>query len=114
MIKYIYLLLCNMLVATVIAIAVVGFVKADGVDDPNFYRDFDYCFETSMQNNRQVCRKYDSLGNPTWEHEKTRILYIPNNDSLYDIEVRKSLNVPEPESLLMIVFGLAGLYWRIS
>jgi len=31
MIKYIYLMLCNMLVATIIAVTFVGFVKADGV-----------------------------------------------------------------------------------
>jgi len=114
MIKYIYLMLCNILVATIIAVSFVGFVKADGVDDPNFYKDFDYCFETSMTNQSTTCRKYDKLGEPTWAKEKTRVMYIPNNDSLYDIEVRKALNVPEPESLLMIVVGLAGLYWKLS
>jgi hypothetical protein len=113
MIKYILLFLCNMIVATIIAIASVGFVMADGVDDPNFYLDFDHCFETSMQNNSSHCRKYDNLGTPTWVHEKSKIIYIPNND-LYDFESKRVVDVPEPESLLMIAFGLAGILWKLS
>jgi len=97
------LLLANLFVASVIALALVGFAKADGVDDPNYYQDFDYCFESSMQNQSQFCRKYDNIGKPDWSHDRKRFVSIPD-DSEY-IKPVKTVSVDEPNPSLMLIAG---------
>lgn len=97
------LLLANLFVASVIALALVGFAKADGIDDPNYYQDFDYCFESSMQNQSQFCRKYDNIGKPDWSNDRKHFVYIPG-DSEY-IKPVKTVSVDEPSPSLMIIAG---------
>lgn len=98
------LLLANLFVASVIALVFVGFAKADGIDgDVNFYQDFDYCFESSMQNQSQFCRKYDNIGKPDWSHDRKRFVYIP--DGSEHIKPVKTVSVDEPNPSLMLIAG---------
>jgi len=89
------LLLANLFVASVIALSIVGFAKADGVDTPGFYDDF---------NEYTPHDKYEFFAPPDYKHKK---LVHPEYDC-YEKEVADQIkNVPEPEQLLMLVSGIA-------
>jgi hypothetical protein len=105
---YFKLILLNIIVALVIALSAVGFVYADGVDDPNFYRDFNPKDPTPPS-------KYNKIAPPGWyekQYHYGNVNPIPSIDCGY---TRKGCqaNIPEPTELLLLSSGIAALCtWR--
>jgi hypothetical protein len=106
---YMKLLLLNVIVALVIALAAVGFVYADGVDDPNFYKDFN-------PNDPNPPAKYNKIAPPGWrvkQYHYGNVHPIPNVDCSYTRKGCNQANIPEPSELLLLSAGIAGLCaWR--
>lgn len=101
--KTINIVMIYVFIITIISLIGIGLSRADGIDDPNFYQDFDYCVESWMQNQSQFCRKYDKLGEPKWSHDRKHFVYIPD-DSEYIKPVR-TVSVDELNPSLMIIAG---------
>lgn len=95
------LIVLNIIVASIIALACVGFVYADGVDDPNFYRDF---------NPNNPHPKYEFFAPPEWrQHQQYNVQPIPSGSHYW----RRIANIPEPTELLLLSTGMVGLCaWR--
>jgi hypothetical protein len=103
---YTKLLLLNLIIAFVIAIAAVGFVYADGVDDPNFYKDF---------NPSNPAPKYEKFAPPGWrsrQYHYGNVQPIPNDGCGYSKKACEA-TIPEPTDLLLLSAGISGLCaWR--
>jgi len=114
--KYFKLLLLNLIVASVIAMSFVGFVKADGLDDPSFYHTptkrrtygdtFDFCMSSKFNNQNRQCRQYDDMGAFNWPSE---IVDIPTQSVV--VPVPTNIDVPEPEQVLLLGLGLLALWF---
>ena len=126
-----------MYISEVLTIAIVlttNPIYADGIDDPNFYKeekpptivepkikdrnfynDFSYCFENRLNNTSPTCRKYDFMGPFTWRDNE-----IPSNDwKIIPIPSREveslkpKASVPEPSNLLLLTLGtIVFCIWR--
>ena len=93
MMYYFKLMAINLIVALVIAISIVGFAVADGIDDPNFYKDYD-----SMP-----YKYHKSVAPPEYHAPVTPCLYSWEGCN----EVKPQVaTVPEPYLLLMTGVGL--------
>ena len=107
--KYFKLLIANLFVAAVLALALTGTSKGDGIDDPTFYAPkkarhygqlFDRCMSSRFNNSASKCRIYDDMGPFNWQ------------DDLIDIPVQQLNSVPEPEQTLLlgIAIFMLGVY----
>lgn len=94
------------------AVCFVGFVKADGVDDPKFYTEqrrknvrqygqlFDWCMSSQFNNMEPKCRQYDDMGQFNWPPE---IIDIPSTM----IPVKPHESVPEPVTIIILLWSAA-------
>lgn len=110
--KYFKLLLINAIVALIMAIAFVGFVKADGIDDPKFYTEqapkkarsygklFDWCMSSRFNNQASRCRIYDNMAPFNWPPE---IIEIPSTM----IPVKQQESIPEPSTIIILLWSAA-------
>lgn len=95
------LILAYFFVATVISVVCVGAVMADGLDDPNFYKDFD---------RNPWAEKYKSVRPPLRAIKPPVIEYAPE---CFNIPANKPpAQVPEPAiiGLLLTAFGIKKLW----
>jgi len=112
--KYFKLLIANLFVASVLALALTGTSKADGIDDPTFYAPkkarhygqlFDWCMSSKFNNSASRCRIYDDMGPFNWQDDSVDI-------PVTQVHVKQISSVPEPEQTLLLgvaVFML-GVY----
>ena len=106
------LLSSYLFVAAIMAFALVGESKADGVDDPSFYHTpvkhrnygqlFDYCMASKFNNANSKCRQYDDMGPFNWPVD---VIDIP----AVVIETPPT-NIPEPPIAVMLLCAVALRY----
>jgi hypothetical protein len=113
--KYFKLLIANLFVAAILALALTGMSKADGVDDPTFYQQitpkkhrsygqiFDWCMSSRFNNMASRCRQYDDMGPFNWPPE---VVDIPSTM----IHVKQQATVPEPTTIIILLWSAALAY----
>lgn len=93
----------------ILLLIIAGSVKADGVDDPNFYRDF---------NPNNPSKKYEFFAPPAWKAKQWyngNVQPLPNAGCVYSWQGcnRIAANIPEPSELLLLSVGAAAMCaWR--
>ena len=118
--NYFKLLALNIIVASIMAVALTGTSKADGVDDPKFYdapkhvrtygQVFEKCFSSRFNNMASICRQYDDMGPFNWPND---IIDLP--PSTIVIEPGQIADVPEPPVALLIGFSCLMLgFYKVS
>lgn len=101
--------LATLFVASVIALTLVTFALADGVDEPGFYDDLDKCTWSEAEYDYRACHKYDHLKIP-FHHKSYKFVYVP-----YEYTVSKEPKpIPEPSALLMIGTGILAAWSRLK
>ena len=118
--KYFKLLTLNVIVASILALALTGTSKADGVDDPKFYnvpsetapkharkygQVFDWCMSSRFNNMSSRCRQFDDMGPFNWPNE---IIDIPS--TVVVVPNQPPAQVPEPTTIIILLWSLALVY----
>jgi hypothetical protein len=109
------LLIANVFVAAIMALALTGTPRADGIDDPKFYTEqapkkarhygqlFDWCMISRFNNMSAQCRIYDDMGPLNWPPE---IIDIPSIAT----QTKQSVDVPEPTTIIILIWSAALFY----